>query len=529
MLKMETVDEVISSPSSDSTPLPLQVGEARLPCAQPTPTAILEWIFQSAGQPWFPSQHAATTGIDRDAFDEPLSQLRLIGLIQIATWERGIGQGYLLTPEGENVLAAGTGLPTNEKVPEPLSSGSLTAIPDQPPTLTVVELELTGDSRSSIVVPALLIANFLWFCAGLVAALWGGYFFWNSLLKGNSYLSHRLGSVSGLDLLRGEWWRLLTTCFVHAGLIHLLANLFALAVIGPLAEHLWGRRQFFVIYLLSGLGGSCLAMALYPGSALVGASGAIWGVLMSLVVWFVAFRVQIPSDVTIDVTRRLALAIGLNVAVSFLPGISWQSHLGGAVVGVLAASLLNIMRFGSSRRRRLALAFLAALPVFIVGSLVIVMGRGENWKTFRERVAGENAREAALKANKTFDQEIAPRLKRVSPEIVKPVQRAAGLLLLHPKTRRNAATLGETQSRLTELKSLADQAAELLSLPPVGVEAIDQRQARAREYAQVQSHSLNLLLDMIAADAIPNEAAWTAWGNSKRAAENLWEQIWLRK
>jgi hypothetical protein len=108
----------------------------------------------------------------------------------------------------------------------------------------------------------------------------------------------------------------------------------------------------------------------------------------------------------------------------------------------------------------------------------------------------------------------------------------ASRLLIHPVPRRNAAALATAQSQLTELKTLAGHAVELLSSPPVGVEAVDQRQARVREYAEAQARSIGLfldILDMLAADTIPNEATWTAWGDSKRAADKLWEQIWTRK
>ena len=62
-----------------------------------------------------------------------------------------------------------------------------------------------------------------------------------------------LGAVSSIDLMRGEWWRLLTCCFVHVGVLHLLANMLALGMMGPLAELLWGRWRLLVIYAVSGL------------------------------------------------------------------------------------------------------------------------------------------------------------------------------------------------------------------------------------------------------------------------------------
>src|SRR5579872_7391764 len=127
---MDSVEEVFTSKDNDSTPLPRQVGEIVLPCAQPTPLVVLGWIAKAAGEPWFPSHYATSAKIDRDSLDEPLSQLRITGLIRVADWVRGVGQGYLLTPLGEKALANGQGIPINGKIPEPLSSGTLAAIPD---------------------------------------------------------------------------------------------------------------------------------------------------------------------------------------------------------------------------------------------------------------------------------------------------------------------------------------------------------------------------------------------------------------
>jgi rhomboid protease GluP len=534
------------------TPLPIEVGERALPRGQPTPSAILGWIANAAGQSWFPSQHAATTGTDRDALDEPLAELRIAGLVRIATWVRGVGQGYMLTSEGERALTTGEGIPTEGELPERRESGSGTGIPDDAIFLSPEQgssSHLAIDPRSSVVVPALLIANVLWFFVGLVATIRGGYSLWTYLLRGNTYVCHRLGSVGGEDLLRGEWWRLLTSCFVHGGCIHLVVNLFALAMIGPLAELLWGRRRFAIIYGLSGLAGSSLAMALQPQNPVVGASGAIWGVLMSLVVWFVAFRVQLPSDVTTDAIRRLALAIVLNGGVNLLPGVSWQSHLGGAVVGLVSAGLLHILRFATPNRQRIALGLLYAIPILSVGGLVVVMGRGENWIAFRDYLAREQMQRAVNAASKSFDEDVVPLLNQLNPNAilsaqqaiamqfhvrhgsivylppVSPVHQAAVMQLLLTPARRNAATVAETRAKLTEMKTLADKAVDLLSSPPVGVESLDRHRERAKEFAEAQSRSCSLLLDMLVANTIPNESAWIAWGNAKRSAGVLWEQI----
>src|SRR6185437_6277821 len=94
--------------------------------------------------------------------------------------------------------------------------------------------------------------------------------------------------------VRGQWWRLLTACFVHFGLIHVGLNMWVLRGLGRYAEQMWGRARYLTIYLLSGLGGTYLAMAISPaviqdGVVIerleAGASGAICGLIGAEAVW----------------------------------------------------------------------------------------------------------------------------------------------------------------------------------------------------------------------------------------------------
>jgi membrane associated rhomboid family serine protease len=531
---MNAGDEVLSPTREDATPLPIRVGESALPCAQPTPASVLGWIAEATSNPgefWFPSRFAAATGTDRDALDEPLGQLRLTGLIRVASWVRGVGQGYVLTPEGEKAHATGVGIPTAGK-PIESASGYIPAIPDDPARSLdeFAHLPPSG-SHPPVVVPALLIANGLWFFVGMVSAIRSGQSFWNYLVSvsGDPALLHRLGSVSGEDLLRGDWWRLLTCCFVHSGGVHLLANFFALAMVGPLAELLWGRRGLAIIYLLSGLGGSCLAMSLDPLHPLVGASGAIWGVLVSVLVWFVVFRTQIPLDDANDVIRWLMVALVVNVGASFLPGVSWQAHLGGALAGAATALCLAAIRVCGPRWRKVSVVLIFVLPAAAVGSLIVVMGRGEEWIAYREQVDAFHKQRAAAAAIATFERDVAPRLNQLKPEDVNPVQARAVMQLLRPGARRSAAIVAEVRQKLTEMKSLADQSIGLLAGPPIGVEPLDQRRSWVKEFAEARSRSFAQLLDMLASDAIPDEAAWCTWGAAKTRANELWKQLASRK
>ena len=85
-------------------------------------------------------------------------------------------------------------------------------------------------------------------------------------------------------LLQHQWWRLLTTTFVHGGLLHLAFNMYALYALGQGAERIWGRGRFLAIYIIAAIGGTCLAMAIQPFPC-VGASGAICGIFTGEAAW----------------------------------------------------------------------------------------------------------------------------------------------------------------------------------------------------------------------------------------------------
>ena len=152
----------------------------------------------------------------------------------------------------------------------------------------------------------------LWFFVCAVVSIRWGLTPTRALSEGHPPVLHRFGAVSGLDLLKGEWWRLISCCFVHFGAFHLVVNMLALAMMGPLAELLWGRGRLVIIYFVSGLAGSALAMALRPDSVLAGASGAIWGIQMSLFAWLFTFRQRLPPDLVSDWFRRLCVVFALN-------------------------------------------------------------------------------------------------------------------------------------------------------------------------------------------------------------------------
>lgn len=142
-----------------------------------------------------------------------------------------------------------------------------------------------------------------------------------------------------------QYYRLVTSMFLHYGVMHLLFNMWALYVVGPPLEAWLGRLRFGVLYALAGLGGSVLVYLLSPlNSATAGASGAIFGLFGAI---FVVAR-QLRLDV-----RAIGAVVVINLVFTFVGpalgagAISWQGHIGGLVTGALVAAA-----FGYAPRER---------------------------------------------------------------------------------------------------------------------------------------------------------------------------------
>ncbi|MBF4562605.1 rhomboid family intramembrane serine protease [Microbacterium sp. VKM Ac-2870] len=161
-------------------------------------------------------------------------------------------------------------------------------------------------------------------------------------------------------------WRLLTVTLVHASPFHIAFNMLALWALGRSLEPLLGRWRFLTLYLLSALGGSVLTALIAPGSVVVGASGAVWGLLGAM---FVIGR-HLGANVT-----AIAVLLGINLVITFLPGsnIAWQAHIGGGLVGALIGVVFARTRKISQQRTQIwllvavgvSLLALLAIPLYI--------------------------------------------------------------------------------------------------------------------------------------------------------------------
>ena len=148
------------------------------------------------------------------------------------------------------------------------------------------------------------------------------------------------GVVCSNGVEAGEWWRLITSAFLHLGLLHLAFNMYALWLFGPIIEQLYGHVEYLVLYLLCALGGSVLTILAAPDSAAAGASGAIFGL------FGLAFVVSRRRHLLLGPQARAILSqvgtlLVLNLVITFtIPRISWTGHLGGLAVGAVLGLLL---------------------------------------------------------------------------------------------------------------------------------------------------------------------------------------------
>jgi rhomboid protease GluP len=152
---------------------------------------------------------------------------------------------------------------------------------------------------------------------------------------------HTLGATSEkLVVQGGEVWRLFASAFLHVNPLHFGMNMLALWTLGGMLEPLFGRRRFFLLYGLAGLGGA-LATTVFGGDRpSVGASGAIWGLMMAVLAIVLFPRGLLPPLFVARLRTDAWRPLLVNIAISFLPGVDFRAHFGGGVVGFVLTALV---------------------------------------------------------------------------------------------------------------------------------------------------------------------------------------------
>lgn len=166
-------------------------------------------------------------------------------------------------------------------------------------------------------------------------------------------------ALSGRFIEQGEYYRLVTSAFIHYGLLHLAFNMFGLYLLGGALERYAGTWRFAAVYLLSALSGSFGALLLSPDALTAGASGAIFGLMGALVVLERQRGIALLGG-----SIGPLLLVNLIFTFAYAGSISVGGHLGGLAGGVVTGFLLS--GFGRGH-----LAYSRATPLTVVGLLIL--------------------------------------------------------------------------------------------------------------------------------------------------------------
>jgi membrane associated rhomboid family serine protease len=176
----------------------------------------------------------------------------------------------------------------------------------------------------------------------------------------------------GPFVAHGDWWRLVTAMFLHGFLLHIALNMWALWIIGRPVELFLGPTRYLLLYFVSGLAGSAGALIGSPTTPVVGASGAIFGVLGAMLI----LEWQVTGRLAGQALTLIVLNLVLNFVFNGVGGnISIGGHIGGVIGGVLCA--LAFANWGSRRisRRALQVQGYASLAIIAAASVALAYWR----------------------------------------------------------------------------------------------------------------------------------------------------------
>jgi len=178
---------------------------------------------------------------------------------------------------------------------------------------------------------------------------------------GTSGPVYEQGVLFASGVANGEWWRIVTAGFLHAGLLHIAFNMYFLYFLGTLLEPSIGKLRFGIIYLVSLIGGSFGALLLSPDAVTVGASGAVFGSMGAAILAMRARGID-------PMQSGLGITLLLNLGITFLiPGISIGGHLGG----LFAGGIVGYLMFEVAERKRISSTIVYGVSVGLAIALAV--------------------------------------------------------------------------------------------------------------------------------------------------------------
>lgn len=219
---------------------------------------------------------------------------------------------------------------------------------------TIYGGRVRGVGEASLVTQVLIGLNVLAF---IVTAASGANVLTGA--SGHSTIYDRFALVP-IDVAYGQWYRLITAAFLHYGILHIAFNMYALWIVGPQLEAALGRLRYVTLYVLAGIGGGILSVALGPfDEQAAGASGAIFGLFAALYV--VARHLRLN-------TGPIGATIVINLIITFsLSNIDWRGHVGGLITGAVIAAIFAFAPRGPARERLQLAGVLGVAALLVIG------------------------------------------------------------------------------------------------------------------------------------------------------------------
>lgn len=191
--------------------------------------------------------------------------------------------------------------------------------------------ELLIPKKDWFITPILLYLNILVFAVMVIAGLGFMNFKAPDLLA--------WGGNFRPSVLDGEWWRLFTSTFLHGGILHLVANMYALVFIGIFLEPALGRVKFLVAYLVTGLLASCASIWWFEATVSIGASGAIFGLYGLFLAMLL--RKVFPKAFSKPLLVSILIFVGYNLVIGTSGGVDNAAHIGGLLSGFLIGLVIS--------------------------------------------------------------------------------------------------------------------------------------------------------------------------------------------
>lgn len=183
------------------------------------------------------------------------------------------------------------------------------------------------------------------------------------LTGGSTNVEHLIESGAKFNpaIMDGEWWRIVTSMFLHIGMFHLLMNMLALYYLGIAVESIYGSMRFLIIYFLSGIGGGLTSFA-FNYHVAAGASGALFG-LFGALLFFGTVEKRLFKQ---TMGRNLLLILAINLVFGFMvPQIDMGAHLGGLIAGFVASGITSVPKHRHKKKQILYIIIYILITIFL--------------------------------------------------------------------------------------------------------------------------------------------------------------------